>query len=166
MVAVWPLEPPCLAGLTWRAEAFCSIFSSRTAQAVPPPRHLLAGHKTFQLRIDLPGSQHSSGADGGGWGLAAICFASHGDTLMGYCDGEGVALGWRLQRGWTHRLARGPAVLGPSKMVVVPAAAALRQMHQTPPGHVALGYSLKFETAGRLRLAHHDAVLAIDLDHA
>lgn len=83
-----------------------------------------------------------------------------------HADAEGLVLGWRLQRGWAQRLQRGPAVLPPSKMVVVPAAPALRAMHQAPAGHVSLGYSLRFEGSGRLRLQHHDVLVHIDLDHA
>ncbi len=91
-------------------------------------------------------------------------FQAHLATPL--ADEEGVVVGWRLQKGWAQRLQRGPTMLNPAKMVVVPAAAALRAMHQTPAGHVPLGYSIKFEGPGKLRLGHHDAVVFIDLDHA
>jgi hypothetical protein len=101
--------------------------------------------------------------------LAMQCNAVHHSPCCRHraaADEEGVALGWRLQKGWAQRLQRGPSVMGPAKMVVVPAAPALRAMHQTPAGHVALGYSIKFEGPGKLRLAHHDVLVYVDLDHA
>lgn len=116
-------------------------------------------HETARYLRVPTAEQNSTGEESSGLGVAALCFRQDGDVCAAYCPDVAMLCVWDLHVSWSQKLSKGPAIIGPVKVVQL--GPEIQSVQPSTSSQVDLTYKLTWQQGNHVALEHGNQQLAL-----